>query len=225
MTADRTSLTAALIDDARVVGVALAPGAVDKILDYVALLARWNPKVRLVGPDDPMTILREQVVDALGMVPAIAEAGCEVWLDVGAGGGLPGLVAAALLPDRHLILVEPIAKKTAFLMQVAIALDLRNITIHTGRAEPSGVAPALPARAPRPTGALSRATLAPPAWVALASALLGPGGTILIAAADTRDVPAPIMHDPATRRRDYTIPATGAPRLVLTHVVPALTEK
>lgn len=225
MSADRAALAAALVADAHVVGVELAGAEIDKLIDYVALLARWNPKVRLVGPDDRMTILREQVVDALGFAPAVRASAPETWLDVGAGGGLPGIILAILLPDRHVVMLEPIAKKAAFLTQAAIALGLSNVTVHTGRAEARGVAPPLPARAPRATGALSRATLAPPAWIALASALVGVGGTILIAAADAREVPDGVMHDPSTRRWDYVVPATGAPRLVLSHVVAPVTQK
>ena len=110
-------LAMALAADARAVGLALNEDQVARVLAYAALLAKWNTKIRLVGPDDLQTIVREQIVDALGFVPALAALAPTTWIDVGAGGGLPGIVAAILLPDRHWILVEPIADRVGGLVR------------------------------------------------------------------------------------------------------------
>jgi len=210
-----------LARDAAALGVPLGEALVARLVTYAELLAKWNPKVRLVGPDDVATILAEQVSDGLAFVPALAALAPTTWVDVGAGGGLPGVVLAVLLPDRHFVMVEPIAKKTAFLAHAAATLGLANVTIVTGRLEPSGLVPAPPRALPRPLGALARATWAPPEWLALAEPLVGPGGTVLIAAAGDATIPPAILGDPTTRRWDYRLPATGASRTLVARLVPA----
>jgi len=215
-----TGIATALEADAQAVGVALLASELDAIMTYAGLLARWNKAIRLVGPDDLQTIVREQVVDALGFIPALRASSAPSWLDIGAGGGLPGIVAAALLPERRFVLVEPTAKKTAFLSAAAAALELRNATIHQGRVTAKGgVQPLLPTAVGQPRAALSRATFAPPEWIALARPLVGQGGEVLIATATEDEMPTDILDDPATRRWAYRIPATGAPRLLYLAVV------
>jgi 16S rRNA (guanine527-N7)-methyltransferase len=213
--------TERLVTDAAALGVPLGEADVPRLVAYADLLAKWNPKVRLVGPDDVATILAEQVTDSLGFVPALAALGPTTWIDVGAGGGLPGLVLAMLMPGRHLVLVEPIAKKTAFLAHAAATLGLDNVTILTGRLEATGLTPAPPRPLPQPLGALARATWAPREWLALAEPLVGPGGTVLIASAGDATIPPAILDDPTSRRWDYRLPATGASRTLVARLVPA----
>lgn len=207
------TLGATLEADAAAVGVTLAPAEVDAIVAYGELLARWNRSIRLVGPDDVATILREQIVDALGFVPAVRALGEASWWDIGAGGGLPGLVLARLVPETRLVMVEPTGKKTAFLSTAAAALGLANVVVHQGRVEPRGlIRPPLPPSVVRPRAALSRATFAPKGWLALAAPLVGEGGGVLIATATPDEVPEAVLADPATARWTYRVPATGAPR-------------
>lgn len=216
-----TTLATALEADAIAVGVTLTATEIDAILIYAELLARWNKAIRLVGPDDLETIVREQVVDAVGFIPALRATSAPSWIDVGAGGGLPGLIAAAMLPERQWILIEPTAKKTAFLHAAATALKLPNVTIHQGRIAPKGqVQPLLPTSVGHPRAALSRATFGPQEWVALAAPFVGRGGEILIATATDDEMPTDILDDPATRRWSYRIPATRAPRLLYLMTVP-----
>jgi len=203
-------------------GVA-ASAFIDRSLAYAALLARWNAKIRLVGPTDLTTIVREQLVDALGFVLALDALDVDAFWDIGAGGGLPGLVLALRFPARTFVMVEPIGKKTAFLQHAAHELGLANVHVHQGRLGSDGVlVPAL-AIASRPRAAFSRATLAPEPWLASARQLVGPGGLVLIAvtealpeavAADTGSTPAGLWT--------WTVPATGAPRaLFARRIAPA----
>lgn len=190
----------------------------ERLLDFAELLCRWNQKIRLVGPNDLATIVREQLVDACGFIPAVSDLDAPNLIDVGSGGGLPGLVLAIALPDRHLTLIEPIHKKTAFLSHAAQTLGLTNTHIHTGRVDELGrIAP--PLRRPHEaTLALSRATLAPAPWLETGQHLVGHDGLVLIALAGEETQPPEVESDPHTtefRRWRYTVPATGAPRTLI----------
>lgn len=212
-------------------GTRPAVDLIPRLMDFAELLAKWNARVRLVGPGRLDVLVREQLVDALGFVPVLSDLPDQDFYDIGAGGGLPGLVLALAFPDRRFTLVEPIHKKTAFLSHAAAHLGLANVRVHTGRVEPDGrlsppLRPAASARAagaaaaswPTPTATFSRATLAPAPWLATARALLGPGGCVLIAVASDEALPAEVRDDPrstALGRWAWTVPATAAPRLVV----------
>lgn len=209
-------LAAALEADLAAIGLGAGQGDfLPRALAFAALLTKWNARIRLVGPSDLTTIVREQVVDALGFALALRDLPEEqAFWDVGAGGGLPGLLLAMRFPERRFVLVEPIHKKTAFLSHAAHALDLKNVVVHTGRVEPIGVV--VPALAPpfeAPRAAFSRATLGPEPWLATASRLVGPGGLVLIAVAEA--LPPAVAEDPGSTsvgHWSWVVPVTGAPR-------------
>ncbi len=208
------------LDTLGLTAISASTDIVDRLLEYATLLQRWNAKIRLVGPLDLQTIVREQLVDALGFALAVADLDIPSYWDVGAGGGLPGLPLAIVFPDCEFTLIEPIHKKTSFLSHAITALGLANVRVHTGRVESDGaIIPSLrlPPRT-HPTGALSRATLAPAEWLETATALLRPGGTVLIAVADVASIPGEVLADPATRPAGtwrWTVPATSAPRTLI----------
>jgi 16S rRNA (guanine527-N7)-methyltransferase len=209
---------ASLQSDLEALGLSPDPTLGSRLLDFAELLFRWNQKIRLVGPNDLATIVREQLVDACGFIPAVAELDAPHLVDVGSGGGLPGLVLAIALPDRHLTLIEPIHKKTAFLSHATHALGITNTHIHTGRVDELGrIAP--PLRRPhQATLALSRATLAPTPWLETGRHLVGHGGLVLIALAGEETLPLEVESDPHTAehaRWRYTVPATRAPRTLI----------
>lgn len=209
---------AQLQTDLEALGLRPAPTLASRLLDFAELLCRWNQKIRLVGPNDLATIVREQLVDACGFISAVSDLDAPNLIDVGSGGGLPGLVLAIALPDRHLTLVEPIHKKTAFLSHAAQSLGLTNTHIHTGRVDELGrIAP--PLRRPHEaTLALSRATLAPAPWLETGRHLVGHGGLVLIALAGEETLPPEVESDPHTTehaRWRYTVPATRAPRTLI----------
>lgn len=188
---------------------------IDRALAFAELLTKWNAKIRLVGPSDLTTIVREQLVDAMGFALAVSALDDESFWDIGAGGGLPGLALALRFPERRFYMVEPIHKKTAFLQHAAQALNLPNAFTHTGRVAPDGsLEPAYnKAPTPPPRAALSRATLAPDPWLATARNLVGPGGLVLIAVTDA--LPTTVADDPTSHPAGtwrWTVPATQAPR-------------
>jgi 16S rRNA (guanine527-N7)-methyltransferase len=78
-------------------------------------------------------MVTQHLLDSLAAVPAFHDA--EDVLDVGAGGGLPGMVLAIVRPDMRVSMIDTVHKKTAFLTQVKAELGLSNVTIHTGRVE------------------------------------------------------------------------------------------
>ncbi|NHZ82735.1 16S rRNA (guanine(527)-N(7))-methyltransferase RsmG [Massilia sp. CCM 8695] len=104
-----------------------------QLLDYLALLAKWNSVYNLTSVRDPMQMVTHHALDSLAAVSAFE--GAVRVLDVGAGGGLPGIVLAIARPDMKVALIDTVHKKTAFLTQVKAELGLANVTVHTARVE------------------------------------------------------------------------------------------
>lgn len=105
----------------------------EQLLDYLSLLHRWNSVYNLTAVRDPESMVTQHLLDSLAVVPAFGKS--ERVLDVGAGGGLPGMVLAIARPDITVDLIDAVQKKTAFLTQVKAELNLTNVTVHTGRVE------------------------------------------------------------------------------------------
>jgi 16S rRNA (guanine527-N7)-methyltransferase len=211
-----------LLGDLHTLGLAPSTALAERLLAYAELLHRWNQKIRLVGPNDLETIVREQLVDACGFIPAVAALDAPTLVDVGSGGGLPGLVLALANPDRELTMIEPIHKKTAFLTHAAHALSLSNVRVHTGRVDELGRVTPPTRRTAAFSLALSRATLAPSPWLLTGRHLVGQGGLVLIALAGEETLPADVDEDPHTSevgRWRYTVAATGAPRTLIARSV------
>ncbi len=106
---------------------------VEKLLDYLALLNKWNSVYNLTSVRDPLQMVTLHLLDSLAAVPAFK--GATNVLDVGAGGGLPGMVLAISRPDMKVSMIDTVHKKTAFLNQVKAELELGNVTVYTKRVE------------------------------------------------------------------------------------------
>jgi 16S rRNA (guanine527-N7)-methyltransferase len=130
--------------DRAVLGQALAAGIKEleldftehqheQLLDYLALLFKWNAVYNLTSVRDPMQMVTHHLLDSLAAVPAFE--GAVSVLDVGAGGGLPGIILAIAKPATKVALIDTVHKKTAFLTQVKAELGLSNVTVHTARVE------------------------------------------------------------------------------------------
>ena len=130
---DRAALAQILNDGIAALALDLGAEQAEKLLDYLALLAKWNNVYNLTSVRDPMQMLTLHVLDSLAAVPAFAEA--KNVLDVGAGGGLPGMVLAIARPDVKVSMIDTVHKKTAFLTQVKAELGLANVTVYTKRVE------------------------------------------------------------------------------------------
>lgn len=103
---------------------------------HVRLLLAWNEAINLTAITDPAAIARLHVADSLAAVPLIATLRHATILDLGSGGGFPGLPLAAVLPDARVTLVESVGKKSAFLATAVTALGLAGrVSVVTRRAE------------------------------------------------------------------------------------------
>ena len=130
---DRNKLQQMLRDGAHALHVALSDTQLSQLLDYLALLAKWNSVYNLTAVRDPAHMVTQHLLDSLAALPAFAQA--RNVLDVGAGGGLPGIVLAIARPDLNVSLIDTVHKKTAFLTQVKAELQLANVNVYTGRVE------------------------------------------------------------------------------------------
>ena len=127
-------------DRARVAAAFGLPADTMARLDaYVALLERWQARVNLIGPATVGDIWGRHIADSLQLI-ALAPADARVWLDLGSGAGLPGLVLAIALAGRPgfaMHLVEANARKCAFLAIAGAAAGVP-VTVHRARIEALG---------------------------------------------------------------------------------------
>ena len=126
---DRAALAQVLADGIKDMHLDVSAAQQDKLLEYLALMNKWNSVYNLTSLRDPMQMVTHHLLDSLAAVPAFA--GARNVLDVGAGGGLPGVVLAICRPDMKLSMIDTVHKKTAFLKQVKAELELANVTVHT----------------------------------------------------------------------------------------------
>jgi len=106
------------------------------LVQYLGLLQRWNATYNLTAVRDPEAMLSQHLADCLAVVPPLQRrAGQGRLLDVGSGGGLPGVVIAMMLPSWDVTCVDAVAKKAAFVRQAAGALALPNLHAVHARVE------------------------------------------------------------------------------------------
>ena len=130
---DRAALAHVLKNGVDKLDLGLGEAQQEKLLDYLALLNKWNKVYNLTAVRDPMEMMTLHVLDSLAAVPAFEDA--QNVLDVGAGGGLPGVVLAIARPDMKLSMIDIVHKKTAFLNQVKAELELGNVTVYTKKVQ------------------------------------------------------------------------------------------
>ena len=114
-------------------GLELSDEQQSRLLDYVALLQKWNSTYNLTALRDAETMITHHVIDSLTLLPSIEQA--KTLMDVGSGGGMPGIPAAIARPDLQITLLDSNTKKTTFLQQAIIELGLDNVTVAAGRVE------------------------------------------------------------------------------------------
>ncbi|HEU4852441.1 MAG TPA: 16S rRNA (guanine(527)-N(7))-methyltransferase RsmG [Telluria sp.] len=130
---DKDALAATLAGGIAALGLTLDAKQHEQLLNYLALLFKWNSVYNLTSVRDPMQMATLHILDSLAAVPAFD--GAKDVLDVGAGGGLPGIVLAIARPDMQVSLVDTVHKKTAFLTQVKVQLGLSNVTVYTAKVQ------------------------------------------------------------------------------------------
>lgn len=103
-----------------------------KLLEYLALLVKWNKVYNLTAVRDPQQMVSNHLLDSLAVIPHLWP---RRWLDVGCGAGLPGLVLAIVRPDWSVTLLDSNSKKTGFVQQAIIELGLTNAAVYCARVE------------------------------------------------------------------------------------------
>jgi 16S rRNA (guanine527-N7)-methyltransferase len=118
--------------------VQLSDQQASRLVAFAGLLQKWNRVYNLTAVDAPDAIVSHHLLDSLSIVPELDRlaAGSELRiLDVGAGGGLPGIPVAIALPSTQVTLIDRVQKKTAFMQQVVLELGLGNVEVVHGRVE------------------------------------------------------------------------------------------
>lgn len=123
-----TSLAAGLAE----LGIALPDAAQHQLLAFRDLLLKWNKTYNLTALRDPEQAISHHLLDSLAILPHV---GAGPLLDVGSGGGLPGIPLAIARPELSVSMVDTVQKKATFLQQAAIELGLKNVTAHHARVE------------------------------------------------------------------------------------------
>ena len=175
--------------------VPVSPDQRQLLVKFLTLLHKWTAVTNLVATSTtPRELVELHLLDSLALVPHLGDA--ERVIDVGSGGGLPGVVLAAVEPARTFTALEPIHKKHAFLAAARRELALTNFTPlaerddqHRARAdfEPYDVA-------------VSRAVFDPATWLERGARLVRPGGKVL--AMEGRD---PVALPPGATRHPYRL--------------------
>ena len=113
-------------------GLDLPLAAQQKLLAFRDLLLKWNKVYNLTALRDPVQAISHHLLDSLVILPHIDTGN---FLDVGSGGGLPGIPLAIVRPELAVTLVDTVQKKATFLQQVVIELGLKNVAVHHARVE------------------------------------------------------------------------------------------
>jgi 16S rRNA (guanine527-N7)-methyltransferase len=137
MTIERQALQEQLNAGVQQLGLHLPEACLEQLLDYLALLQKWNSVYNLTAVRDAQQMLTHHLFDCLAALHAFV--GAKRVLDVGSGGGLPGVIIALWAtwsaPAMQVELIDTVHKKTAFLTQAKTELQLSNLIVHTGRVE------------------------------------------------------------------------------------------
>jgi len=119
-------------------GVAFDPGDFVRLGCYLTLLRRANERFNLTAVTDPKEMWLRHIFDSLTLLPYIMSSEAREVLDVGSGGGAPGLPLAIVTPHIRYVLLEATGKKARFLAETASTLGLANVTVLNDRAETIG---------------------------------------------------------------------------------------
>jgi 16S rRNA (guanine527-N7)-methyltransferase len=167
-------------------GVSCDAAQADAITRYASLLLTWTARINLTGASSLDDLAADHLPDSFALAARLGSSdGIINVVDVGSGGGLPALPLAILRPALHVRLVEPIAKKAAFLRTAIRELGLApRISVDVNRAE--ALLPAAGFDV-----AVSRATLAPPEWVKLGARLVRPGGRVFVLTSSDQELACP----------------------------------
>jgi 16S rRNA (guanine527-N7)-methyltransferase len=129
---DRSALQARLEQGIAALGLAMPADAVPRLLDYLALLERWNATYNLTAIRDPLEMVTRHLLDSLAILPYVHGG---TLADLGTGPGLPGIPLAIAAPGRQVLLVDSNGKKVRFLREAIRALKLEGVRAVQTRVE------------------------------------------------------------------------------------------
>jgi 16S rRNA (guanine527-N7)-methyltransferase len=194
------------------------PEALERMARHAQLLLEWNRKINLTRITDPEEMAIKHFADALAPAPLIPPDARVV--DIGAGGGFPGIPLAAVMPGIRITLVDAVRKKVSFMQHVIRALGLGNADARHLRAEELAAEGAAGF-----TVAICRALSDLPEIVRLARPLVRPGGLILALKArmsqeESEILPALEAEGFSAGVRRYALPFLGDPRTLISLRLP-----
>jgi 16S rRNA (guanine527-N7)-methyltransferase len=164
------------------VGLELAPASREHLATWLDLMMAWNARMDLTAAKTEDDLVELMLADALVLAGKIPHGASVV--DIGTGAGAPGLGLALARPDLRVTLLEPLGKRVSFLRTVLGTVGRTDVRLERARGEDAL------ARGETWGVAISRATLAPPAWLAMGARLVGRPGSVwvLVANDDTPTV-------------------------------------
>jgi len=121
-----------LCEGAELMGISLTEDQTQQLLDYCALIQKWNKTYNLSAIRDPLESVKKHLIDSLSILPFINKGQL---LDVGAGAGLPGIVIAIMRDDISVSVLDSVGKKCRFMQMVKTELNLSNLTVINARVE------------------------------------------------------------------------------------------
>jgi 16S rRNA (guanine527-N7)-methyltransferase len=133
---DRAQLQAKLELGLKEMGLEILAEQKQKLLDYVALIYKWNQVHNLTAVREPIEMVTLHILDSLSVLTHIE---CEHLLDVGAGAGLPSIPLAICLSQLQVTAIDAVQKKVSFMRQVKAELGLSNFSVIHGRIEEQAV--------------------------------------------------------------------------------------
>lgn len=119
-------------------GLTLDEQQIDRLLAYLALIHKWNQVYNLTAVREPAAMLTQHLIDSLSLITPLrrhTKGQAMRVMDVGSGGGLPGVVLAIAMPELSVVCVDAVAKKSSFIQQVAAELRLNNLRGEHARVE------------------------------------------------------------------------------------------
>jgi 16S rRNA (guanine527-N7)-methyltransferase len=186
-------------------GLRLSPEQLKLLGRHVDLLIKWNKSINLTAITDPDEVVEKHVLDSLALAPVLPSGSL---LDVGSGGGFPGVPAAIARPELEVVLVDSVQKKVAFLKNLLAELRLPKVRAVAMRLEGN------PSREdlPRVHAAVARAFAPPDVWLTLAEQYVLPNGVAICMLGPQDVVPERVGEMELQRELAYALPFSGAQR-------------
>lgn len=193
-------------------GLVLTDTQEERLLDFLALLIKWNRAYNLTAVRDPLEMVGRHLLDSLSVLPHLQGLHC---LDMGCGPGLPGIPLAILRPDMNFVLLDSNGKKIRFVRQASLELGLANVTAVQQRVEEY-----------RPEAGfdclVARAFTDLPRMLALSAHLRNPNSLLLAMKADKAEQEKALLDDSfSSRIIPLQVPYTQGARCLIAVQGPA----